>query len=81
MLEVHPGVFIGTMSARVREKLWAFVTAGRRLGSCTLAWRAQNEQGFSLLTAGESPRELVDFDGLLLLRRVTEAGKDPAPAP
>jgi CRISPR-associated protein Cas2 len=81
MLEIHPGVFVGTVSARVRERLWAMVCAARRLGSCTLAWRTQSEQGFSLQTAGEASREPVDFDGLLLLRRVVEPEKASPPDP
>ena len=81
MLEVHPGVFVGTVSARVREKLWAMVSAGRRLGSCTLAWRTVSEQVFSLRTAGEAPREPVDFVGLTLLRRLVAHEKEQPPVP
>jgi CRISPR-associated protein Cas2 len=69
MLEVHPGVFVGTLSARVRERLWALVTGSRRTGACTLIARAPGEQGFSLTTAGDPGRAVVDYDGMLLLRR------------
>lgn len=76
MLEIHPGVFIGKLSPRVREKLWKAVQAARRLGACSLVFTAPNEQGFAIETAGDPSRSLADFDGLLLLRRPVAAG-DP----
>ena len=69
LVEIHPGVFIGKVSPRVREKLWRLVVSARRLGACTLAHSAPNEQGFVLETAGDPSRQVVDFDGLVLLRR------------
>jgi CRISPR-associated protein Cas2 len=76
MLEIHPGVFVGKLSPRVRDKLWKAVQAARRLGACTLVFHAPNEQGFVLATAGDPTRTLADFDGLLLLRRPsTDADK------
>ena len=83
MLEVHPGVFLGKLSPRVRDKLWKAVQGARRLGACTLAFDAPSEQGFALATAGDGSRSLADFDGLLLLRRPMTAPKpvmDDAPA-
>lgn len=70
MLELKPGVFLGTMSARVREKLWSLVTGSRRLGACMLVTRAANEQGFRIVTAGDADRKIVDYDGLVMLGRV-----------
>jgi hypothetical protein len=34
-----------------------------------MVYSAANEQGFAMETAGDAKREVVDFDGLLLLRR------------
>ncbi len=81
MLEVHPGVFLGTLSSRVREKLWRAVTGARRLGACTLIFARANEQGFVIETAGQTSRTLVDYDGLQLLRRSADSGSDGSPAP
>jgi len=81
MLEVHPGVFLGTLSSRVREKLWHAVTGARRLGACTLIFARANEQGFVIETAGQTSRTLVDYDGLQLLRRSADSGSDGSPAP
>ncbi len=69
LLEIHPCVFVGKVSRRVRDILWKSVCAGRRLGACTMVYSAANEQGFAMETAGDAKREVVDFDGLLLLRR------------
>lgn len=79
LAEVHPGVFVGRVSPRVREKLWGLVQGARRLGACTLVHDAPNEQGFCLLTAGDPSREAVDFDGLLLLRRPPLPSDEPEP--
>lgn len=67
LLEVHPGVFVGTVSARVRERLWALVQGRRRLGACLLILRAANEQGFMIESAGDARRQVRDYDGLQLL--------------
>jgi CRISPR-associated protein Cas2 len=73
MLEVHAGVFVGKLSARVREKLWFVVCGKKRLGACTLIVQSHGEQGFSVLTSGEGSRELVDYDGLILMCRPARA--------
>jgi CRISPR-associated protein Cas2 len=68
LFEVHPGVFVGTISSRVRDGLWRNVTGARRLGACTLIVRSPNEQGFTIQTAGDGPtRCVLDYDGLQLL--------------
>jgi CRISPR-associated protein Cas2 len=67
LLEVHPGVFVGSISTRVRARLWELVQNRRRLGACTLIARSTREQGFTIETAGDPRRRVVDFDGLQLL--------------
>ena len=69
-LEVHPGVFVGRVSRRVRDLLWEDVQkATRRRGSAVLAYPAPNEQGYAFETVGDPTRLQVDFDGLVLMRR------------
>jgi CRISPR-associated protein Cas2 len=77
MLEVHAGVFIGTLSARVRSKLWEVVCDRKRAGVCTMAHRSPNEQGFVLSTHGEGSRTVLDFDGLQLLAKPTVENRKP----
>lgn len=81
MLEIHPGVFVGSLSARVRDKLWAAITGARRLGACTLITSSPTEQGFVIETAGDPRRAAVAFDGLVLLRRSHPAEQSELPAP
>ena len=67
MLEVRAGVYVGDVSRRVRETLWAQVEAGLGGGNAIAAWTAANESGFELATLGASRRTPVDFDGLTLV--------------
>lgn len=68
MLEVKAGVFIGTMSALVRQKLWEKVQERAESGSCLIAYAADNEQGFRMEMCGNPCRTVVDFDGLQLIK-------------
>lgn len=68
MLEVRAGVFVGRLSALVRDKLWAYVCDGMKGGAGTLIYSSDAEQGFSLRFMGETSRSLVDFEGLWLVR-------------
>jgi CRISPR-associated protein Cas2 len=72
MLEVRAGVFVGTLSARVRQKLWKLVCVRNRCGGSLLLYRAPNEQGFMVETHGDTSRSIVDNEGLLLVRRPLE---------
>ncbi|MET7766141.1 type I-E CRISPR-associated endoribonuclease Cas2e [Streptomyces sp. NPDC005393] len=67
MIEPTPGLYVGTLSARVREELWSVVRASIGAGAAVLVHPEANEQGFALQTAGERRRIPVDFDGLTLV--------------
>lgn len=77
LIEPTPGLYVGTVSARVRDELWSAVSASVGDGAATLAHPADNEQGFELRTAGQRRREVVDFDGLQLIRFHAEQPQDP----
>lgn len=66
--EVSVGIFVGNVSARVRDNLWDRCTqAAATVGSATLiASERKNEQGFTVRTCGQQSREIVDMDGMLL---------------
>ncbi|MFF3432205.1 type I-E CRISPR-associated endoribonuclease Cas2e [Streptomyces sp. NPDC002602] len=68
MMEVVPGIFVGTLSARVRDELWTSVAETVHDGQAVLIHPATNEQGYTLRTAGTRRRLPVDFDGLTLIR-------------
>ncbi|MEZ0109318.1 CRISPR-associated protein Cas2 [Catenulispora sp. EB89] len=69
-IEVLPGIFVGTMSARVRDELWQATSAVVGGGAAMLIHPAANEQGFELSTAGLRRRVPIDLDGLTLMRMV-----------
>lgn len=67
MLELRPGVFVGNISAMVREKLWEMVCRKLNGGAVTLLHSAANEQGYKIRTFGDTDRKVKDFDGLQLI--------------
>ncbi|MFC4057636.1 type I-E CRISPR-associated endoribonuclease Cas2e [Planomonospora corallina] len=68
LIEPCPGLFVGTVSARVRDELWSAVSANVGDGMAVLVHPADTEQGFLIRTAGQRRRHVVDFDGLQLIR-------------
>jgi CRISPR-associated protein Cas2 len=68
MVEVQAGVFVGTISALVRDKLWALITSKAKEGAGLLVYSSDNEQGFAFLLAGTSSRVPEDFEGVKLMR-------------
>lgn len=67
MIELHPGVFVGTISALVRQKLWELICKRVKKGTATLLHNASNEQGYSIIQFGETKRKVSDFEGLQLI--------------
>src|SRR5262245_59615420 len=65
-IEVVPGIFVGTVSARVREELWDAAAAVVGDGAAVLIHPAATEQGYEIRTAGTRRRTPRDFDGLVL---------------
>ncbi len=68
MIEPHPGVFVGHLSGTVRDRLWDKCCAKLADGGVVQLWSTNNEQRFSVRTAGTTKREVVDFEGLSLIR-------------
>ena len=78
MLEVRAGVFVGTLSPRVRDKLWELVKARNPKGGSLLVARANNEQGFVVESHGDTSRQVFDIEGLQLVRKPTAPAAAPA---
>ncbi len=68
LIEVRAGVYVGTVSSRVRDHIWGVVEQKIDKGNAVLLWSAPNEQGFLMKSIGENLREIIDIDGLLLVR-------------
>lgn len=71
MLEPKAGVFVGTISAAVRELLWEKACQEVGSGGCTMIHRASNEQGFAIRSFGDTTRAVEQWEGLFLVRRPT----------
>lgn len=74
MLEISPGVYIApNLSQAVRDRLWEVVTGWwetLRRGSLVIVWPDRKAPGgLRVRTLGEPPKEIVDADGVLLVRR------------
>lgn len=68
LLEIAAGVFVGRVSARVRESLWARVKRHIKSGRATMVFHAANEQGLDF-KLHNCEREVIDFDGVKLIMK------------
>ena len=73
MLEIAPGVYTSPqMTSGIRERVWDVVSRwyyelGQ--GSIVMTWRDPSAVGEQrILTVGEAPKEIVDADGVYLVR-------------
>ena len=76
MMEIRTGVYVGEMSARVRDALWKRICENVAQGSASMVYSDQNEQGFSI-RVHNSEWEPVDFDGITLMRKPAPLSKEP----
>lgn len=69
--EISTGVFVGNVSARVRDEVWKIVTENIGSGRAIMAYSANNEQKMSFATwnTGFIP---VDYDGIRLVKRTDQ---------
>jgi CRISPR-associated protein Cas2 len=68
LLEIDPGVFVGQVSARVREQLWKRVLESAKNGRATMVFNSNTEQGLDF-KAHNSNWLPIDYDGLKLIMR------------
>ncbi|WP_409484399.1 type I-E CRISPR-associated endoribonuclease Cas2e [Arsenicicoccus dermatophilus] len=71
-VEINPGVFVGTVSARIRDQLWSQVeewVTGDEIGYALAVYPATTEQGYELRSVGTSRYAVVDHHGLALISR------------
>lgn len=67
LLQPKSGVFVGWLSARVRDLLWKKVESATK-GSGILIYSDNTEQGFSVRSVGDPSKNVVDFEGLFLAK-------------
>lgn len=68
LVEPHPGVFVGHISGMVRDKLWEKCCEGLKKGALIQMWTSNNEQRFQMRTYGATKRDVINLDGLQLIR-------------
>ncbi|EBG5612791.1 type I-E CRISPR-associated endoribonuclease Cas2 [Salmonella enterica subsp. enterica] len=67
LLEIRAGVYVGDVSAKIREMIWQQVSVLVDEGNVVMAWATNTESGFEFQTFGENRRIPVDLDGLRLV--------------
>ncbi|MCX7622364.1 MAG: type I-E CRISPR-associated endoribonuclease Cas2e [Thermomicrobium sp.] len=77
LLEPRAGVFVGRVSARVRDRLWEKVCRSPSVGAAILLYTTNTEQGFALCVYGDPARELVEHEGLWLIRYPSSGDASP----
>ena len=67
LIEPKPGIFLGHVSAMVREKLWEKCCRQARGGGVVQAWSTNTEQRFAIRTYGRTKRQVMELDGVQLM--------------
>jgi len=71
LLEIRPNLFVGTVTARIRDKLWEKVEKAKRrkarTGAALQVWNTKNEQGFEIRSMGITTYIPIDLEGLTLI--------------
>lgn len=67
-IEPRAGVFVGRVSAMVRDKLWDKVVEAAPESGAIMIHSAQTEQGFQTRLYGDTSRSLVSIEGVTLVR-------------
>lgn len=86
MLQPKKGVFVGNVSAAVRDLLYEKACREVEEGGVTLIYNTNNEQGYAIRTFGDTTRQVEEWEGLFLVRRPNEVSdstpaNEPQPAP
>lgn len=71
LLEISAGVFVGKVSARVRDELWRQVLDMVKDGRALMVHEEANEQGYGF-RSHRHHWDVIDVEGLTLMRRPVE---------
>lgn len=69
MLQPKAGVFVGNVSAAVRDLLYDKACREVEQGGVTLIYNTDNEQGYAIRSFGDTTRQVEEWEGLFLVRR------------
>ncbi|MBC8444545.1 MAG: type I-E CRISPR-associated endoribonuclease Cas2 [Chloroflexi bacterium] len=68
LIEPRPGVFVGHVNAMVRDLLWQKCCSKMGAGGVLQIWSTNTEQRFQMRARGDTRREIIELDGLQLIR-------------
>lgn len=76
LLEIAPGVFVGHVTSRIREHLWARICELTSTGRALMVYQDRSEQrlAFEVYQHDWVP---TDFDGTILMMRPHRGAADP----
>lgn len=67
--EIQTGVYVGNVSARVRDLLWERILKNIGNGEATMVYNAATELGYQFRTTRKD-RQVVDYDGIPLMMQL-----------
>ena len=67
LVEINTGVYVGNLSARVRDALWERICENLSDGRATMVYSARNEQRLEFKTYNGTWKP-IDFDGIVLMK-------------
>ncbi|MEY8380976.1 type I-E CRISPR-associated endoribonuclease Cas2e [Ileibacterium valens] len=68
--EVSQGVYVGTVSQRVRENVWDRIEKSVKSGRAVLVYSCHDEQKLKFLVCGESNCKPIDYDGIEIMKHL-----------
>ncbi|AMK76340.1 MULTISPECIES: type I-E CRISPR-associated endoribonuclease Cas2e [Methylomonas] len=81
LIEIRAGVYVGDLSAKVREMIWSQIEDGLEEGNAAMAWSTNTESGFDFMTLGKNRRLPVELDGLKLVSFFPPEDAELSPSP
>ena len=80
LLEISAGVYVGHVTARVRDRLWGRVVELAGPGRALMVYQVRGEQRLSF-KVHDHHWHPVDFDGIMLMRRPADPAATAAAPP
>lgn len=70
--EIQTGVYVGTVSARIRDLLWTRIVENIGNGEATMVYNTNNEIGYQFKTTRQD-HAVVDYDGIPLMMHLKQS--------
>ncbi|MCF8305607.1 MAG: type I-E CRISPR-associated endoribonuclease Cas2e [Ignavibacteriales bacterium] len=68
LIEIKSGIFIGSVSALVRDQLWELCGQKIKKGGMWQIYHSNNEQGFNMRQFGNTGKVIVDLEGVSFVK-------------